>query len=337
MPLPLEIQIPLAAALVTLLLVWAAEKLHQRRCRTVARLATGPAAGPRRWVAGVPLIRAVSLAGMAWAITTLFYVSGGQFSQRSAPEDRRKHTRHVVFVADLSPSMLLPDAGPDGDLTRAGRAHQVVDAILRRLDGDLLFSVIGFYTDAIPVVLDARDTNLVRNVFDGLPVWYVMQSGKTDLGHGVRATLDHLRDYPENSTTVFLCTDGDTVDLGSVSKPPASVREIYVLGVGNPHQGTFIDDHMSRQDAAVLRTLAGRLRGQYVDVNEQHLSTLSLGALATGSGGSRRVFGLVDMAIFVFAAAAAVQALLPLLLEWFGSDWRAVRVTRPLTTPGAGG
>jgi Ca-activated chloride channel family protein len=265
---------------------------------------------------------------MTWAIVTLFYSRGGVFEGQESPADR-EHQRHIVFVADLSPSMLLEDAGPDGDLPRLHRASEVVDGILRRLDGDMLFSVIGFYTESIPIILDARDAELVRNVFDGLPLWYAMEPGKTDLGSGVRMTLDHLQDFPEDSTTVFLCTDGDTIELGTIAKPPASVRELYILGVGNPNQGTFVDDHMSRQDAGVLRTLAGRLRGQYIDVNEKHLATLSLGALATGSGASKRVYGLVDIAILVFAAAAVVHVFIPILLEYFGSDWRAVRPRRP--------
>jgi Ca-activated chloride channel family protein len=265
---------------------------------------------------------------MTWALATLYYTGGGVFRGQEPTVDR-DHQQRVVFVADLSPSMLLEDAGPDGDMTRLHRASEVVDGILRRLDAGMVFSVIVFYTDSIPIVVDARDPELVRNVFDGLPVWYVMEPGKTDLGGGVRLTLEKLNDYPAGSTTVFLCTDGDTIDLGPMAKPPESVRDLYILGVGNPNQATFIDDHMSRQDAAVLRTLAGRLGGRYIDVNEKHLATLSLGALAASSGAGEADYGLVDIAILVFAAAAAVHVLIPVLLEYFGSDWRAVRPRRP--------
>jgi Ca-activated chloride channel family protein len=210
----------------------------------------------------------------------------------------------------------------------------VVDGILRRLDGDVVHSVIVFYTDAIPVVVDAKDPELVRNVFNGLPVWYVMKPGQTDLGSGVRKTLEHLVDYPEDSTTVFLLTDGDATELGVIPKPPASVRDVYVLGVGDSSQGTFIDGHMSRQDASVLGTLAGRLRGKYIDVNDKHVTTLALGGLAR-SGGTKTSYSLVDVAIFVLAAAAAGQALIPVALEYFGSDWKTVRVSRPAKTEGA--
>lgn len=328
MALPIEFQVPIAVAVAVFLLSLAAEKLHGHRFGVVARLAAGPAGRPRRWVAGVPITKALALGSMAWALATLYYAGGGMFHTRDDTENRREHRRHVVFVADLSPSMLIEDAGPDGDMTRAKRIHEVVDGILRRIDSDLIYSVIAFYTDAMQVIVDARDAELVRNVFNGLPVWYVMQEGKTDLGTGVRTTLDFLQDYPEQSTIVFICTDGDTVSLGAIPKPPASVRDVYVLGVGDPDHGTFIDGHMSRQDAAVLRTLAGRLRGEYLDVNEKHVSTLSLGTLAMGVGGGKIGYGLVDYAVFVFAAAAVVYAMIPVLLEYFGSDWKAVRVDR---------
>ena len=130
---------------------------------------------------------------------------------------------------------------------------------------------------------------------------------------------------------MFLLTDGDAIELGVIPKPPESVREVYVLGVGDPHQGTFIDDHMSRQDASLLGTLAGRLRGKYIDVNEKHVTTLALGNLATGSGATKTSYGLVDIAVFVFAAAAIAHVLVPVALEHFGSDWKTVRVSRPAT------
>ncbi len=331
MILPIELQIPIAAAVGVFLLVLAAERLHERRCRVVARLATGPAGRPRRWVRLVPTTRALAIGGMAWALVTLYYADGSAFGRHSDAEDRREHRRHVVFVADLSPSMTIEDAGPDGDRTRAQRSYEIVDAILQRLDRDLIYSVIGFYTEAMPVVVDAEDAELVRNVFDGLPVWYVMKPGKTDLGKGVSTTLEHLRDYPSDATTVFICTDGDTIRPGAIPKPPPAVCDVYVLGVGNPTRGTFIDDHMSRQEASVLRALAGRLGGKYFDVNEKHVPTLTLGTLAAGVGVTGGGYDLVDWAIFVLLAAAAVHALIPVLLQYFGSDWKTVRAARSET------
>jgi Ca-activated chloride channel family protein len=334
-PFPPQLQISLAVAVVVFLVVLAAEKLHDRRCRTVVRLATGPSGGPRRWVSAVPITKGAVLAGMAWALTTLYYEAGGVYNPHQPAEERREHPRHVVFVADLSPSMTLRDAGPKGGLTRAERSYQVVDAILERLDRDVVYSVIGFYTDAMPVVVDALDPELVRNVFDGLPAWYAMEPGKTELGIGVRKTLERLVDYPQQSVTAFICTDGDTMPVGTIPKPPPSVADVYVLGVGDPQRGTFIDGHMSRQDASVLRTLAGRLHGEYFDVNEKHVPTLSLGTLAAGVGGKKARYGLIDLAIMVFAATAAVLALIPVLLEYFGSDWKTVRIHRFHSASGA--
>jgi Ca-activated chloride channel family protein len=330
----MEFQIPLAVAAAVFLLVMAAEKLHLRRCRSVARLAVGPSGDARPWVRGVPVVKALALSAVAWSVATLALGAGHVFLRDEDLCDRREHKRHVVFVADLSPSMLLEDAGPKGDSTRGQRAYEVVDAILRRLDGDVIFSVIAFYSDAMPVVVDATDAELVRNIFNGLPLWYVMTPGKTDLGSGVRQTLQHLKEHPSDSTTVFLLTDGDATDLGAIPKPPESVHAFYVLGVGDPHQGTFIDDHMSRQEASRLTTLAGRLRGQYIDVNEKHVTTLALGPLARGRGAAKTAYGLVDIAILVFAAAALVNAMIPVALEYFGSDWKTVRVSRSSATQG---
>jgi Ca-activated chloride channel family protein len=270
---------------------------------------------------------------MAWAAMTLVYAAGGGYGDKK-PEDRRGNREHVVFVADLSPSMFLKDAGPDGSQTRIQRMADVVDAVLKRIDGNVIYSVMGFYTDCMPVIVDAEDSELVRNVFAGLPVWYAMPSGKTDLGTGVRKALERLAEYPAGNTTLFICTDGDTIEVGSIPKPPSSVRSIYVLGVGDQEQGTFIDGHMSRQEPAVLRSLAGRLRGEYVDVNEKHMPTLTLGTLAASAAAVKTRYGLVDVAILVVAIASAVHALIPVLLQWFGSDWKAVRVERRAAAEG---
>ncbi len=323
-----QLHLSLVLAACVVLVVLLAERLHERRCRVVAHLAAGPSGRPRRWTRRVGAARALAAGAMAWSLATLFCAGGAGHGGDTEAEDRREHRQHAVFVADLSPSMHLRDAGPSKDQTRVERMHEVVDAILRRVDGNVVYSVIGFYTDAMPVIIDTIDADLVRNVFNGLPIWYAMKPGKTDLGTGVRKAMEHLANYPRESATVFVCTDGDTTELGPIAKPPPAARAVYVLGVGDPHQGTFIDGHMSRQDSAVLAALAGRLRGEYVDVNQKHVPTFTLGALSAGLSAARGRFGLVDLAIWVFAAAAAVHALIPVLLEYFGSDWRPIRVSR---------
>jgi len=320
-------QLPLALAAGAFLFVLAAERLHARRCRVVAYLATGPAGQPRRWTRWVPPLRAATLGAMVWAAVTLIGIAGGGYGD-DTPEDRRGSRQHIIFVADLSPSMFLQDAGPGGSQTRLQRMADVVDAVLQRIDGHVIYSVMGFYTECMPVIVDAEDSELVRNVFAGLPVWYAMEAGKTDLGTGVRTTLERLAAYPSGSTTLFVCTDGDTIEMGSIPKPPPSVSSVYVLGVGDPDEGTFIDGHMSRQDPSVLRAVAGRMRGEYLDVNQRHVPTLTLGTLATSAAAVKGQYDLLDVAIFVFAVASAAHALIPVLLQWFGSDWKAVRVER---------
>ena len=128
----------------------------------------------------MPFLRVLSLAGFAWGLATLLML-------KIAPPDGGKDSANndstrVVFVADLSPSMYLVDAGPDGKLTRQDRMRDVVEGILQRVSGNLRFGVIAFYTDSMPVVMEARDPELVRNVLNGLPVTYAMPLGQTDLG-----------------------------------------------------------------------------------------------------------------------------------------------------------
>jgi Ca-activated chloride channel family protein len=319
---PLAISTALAVA--ALVLVLLAEKLHYRRICQAARLALGPSGEVRRWIRLVGYVRALCLAGMVWSLAILYVHRGGIFrdSVGTAEDD---NARRVVFLADLSPSMHLRDAGPSGKQLRIERMHEVVEAVLQRIEGQVLLTVICFYTDALPAIVDARDSELVRNIFAGLPVWYVMESGKTDLGHGVREALQLLREHPPQSITLFVCTDGDCVPVGPIPASPAAIRDTYVLGVGDPDRGQFIDDHLSRQDAVVLSSLAGRLGGQYLDVNTKHVPTYSLGSLVAGEGGSARRWTLVDLAVSLFAMSAAVLAALPVALSLFGSDWRVVR------------
>ena len=313
--------IPLFAAIVTLALAAVAEWLHTRRLRVVGRLAFGPSGAPRPWTRAVPALRAVALSAFAWGLATIWMQKIQAADDAAGKNKKPEEATRLVFVADLSPSMYLQDSGPDGKQTRQTRMREVVEAILQRVSGNLRYGVIGFYTDALPVVMEARDPELVRNVFNGLPVTYAMPLGDTDLGKALNAALELVKDYPAGSTRLLIFTDGDSVNIAPLASRPKSVREVVLLGIGNPHKGTFIDGHQSRQEVDTLRRLATELKGSYEDVNEKHLSTAALGDLVVRAPLPQRGLNLQQWAILAMVGGAAIYALMPMALQFLGTDW----------------
>ena len=324
--------IPLIAATTALLLVSLAEWMHGRRIRVAARLAFGPRGSGLPWTRVVPWLRGASLTAFAWGVTTLLML------KLEAPDDATAKERHdaeatrLVFVADLSPSMYLPDAGPDGTVTRHDRMKDVVEGILQRVSGNLRFGVVGFYTDSLPVVMEARDPELVRNVFNGLPLTYAMPVGQTDLGRAINRTLEIVEGFPKSSTRMIILTDGDSIPLAAINPRPASVREVLVLGVGNPKKGSFIDGHQSRQEADTLQRLATSLLGAYHDVNEKHLDTAALGDLVVPLALPSTGLTLAQWAVLAMVLGAIINALIPVALEYFGTDWKVrTAAVKPVT------
>lgn len=314
---------PLPAALLVLLLSALAEGLHARRVRAAARLAFGPEGAPRRWTVAAPFLRCLALAAFAWGLAVMWQLH--QAAKDGKPAETKEPAR-LVFVADLSPSMYLKDAGPEGKQTRQERMREEVEAVLMRVGGDLRYGVVGFYTEARPVVMDAHDPELVRNVFNGLPVQYVMKAGSTDLGTAINAAVKVVEGLPAQTVRLIVFTDGDTVPLQPILPRPKSVKDVLVLGVGNPRKGTFIAGHQSRQDAEVLATVARALRGAYHDVNEKHLPTDALGDLVVRTAPAKRGLDLAQLAVLAMALGAAVLALLPVALQYLGAAWKVVRL-----------
>lgn len=312
--------IPLFLAILALLLAAFAEWLHGRRIQRVGLLAFGPAGAGRPWTRVVPFLRALSIGAFTWGLATL-WVMKLEADTAAGRERKAAEATRLIFVGDLSPSMYLQDAGPELKQTREARMRDVVEGILQRVSGNLRFGVIGFYTDSIPVVMEARDPELVRNVFNGLPLTYAMPIGDTDLGQAINRSLELVKDFPPNSTRVLILTDGDSVDIAPLASKPKSVRDVMFLGLGNPLKGTFIDGHLSRQEPLVLGRLATELKGQYYDVNDQHLTTAALGDLVITSPLPQRGLTRAQLAVLLMVLGAATLALIPVALEYLGTDW----------------
>lgn len=293
----------------------AAEWLHARRLRRMGALAFA-GLGARRWTKAAPLLRVLGAGALCWGGLTLLSVDGVSQAER---EDARKITQHVLVVLDASPSMMLSDAGPTGRQRRGERAAELVESVFSRLDMQTTrVSVIAFYTDAKPVVVDTSDLTVVSNILRDLPLTHAFKAGPTNMYAGVREAARIAKDWPLRSTMMIVVSDGDTIPDALPPGLPPSIADVMILGVGPTNRTTPIAGHASRQDAASLRNLATRLRGNYHDGNGRHIPSATLSSLrmldrrATG-GAHRRLWGLIAT-----GAGASIIALLPLSLALFG-------------------
>jgi Ca-activated chloride channel homolog len=307
-------------ALTIFIIVAAAEWAHKRRCRRLASLAFGPENGPRRWVALTPAMRAISLSLLAWGFVTLMTLDPKVFKETEIEEDE---LRHIVLVLDVSPSMKLDDAGPEGDMTRSRRASDVVRSLLQRIALDRTrISVVAVYNGAKCVVEDVSDVAVIENILNDLPLEYAFDIGKTNLVEGFNVSAELAEQWPEDSATLLVVTDGDTIPDEGMPDMPDSIASILVVGVGDTRSSIFIDGHQSRQNQSSLRQIARRLEGAYYDGNEKHLPSEALRYLSeTIPMQDREKWGRRESALLAILLGGVIFALIPAALAQFGSSW----------------
>lgn len=314
-----------------------AEWLHGRRCRRMAFLAFGPGARPRRWVRITPAIRVLAVVAISWGLLVLLRIDRALWKNPSPGERRgQEPLHHLVIALDVSPSMNLEDAGPGGKETRGERGRALLRSILDRIDQQQTgVSIIAFYNEGRPVVLDTSDPEVVANILNDLPLEHAFEPGKTNLYSGVEVAAEVSRSWRPRSTTLMVASDGDTLPGGELPRLPPAISSVLVLGLGNPYRGIYIDGHSSRQDAGSLKRLALRLGGRYHDGNRKHVPTEVIeGILRSLSGAPRGPLALRDLAILAVAAGGFLLAFLPPLLALFGTSYRKTTVRRGAVRPG---
>jgi Ca-activated chloride channel family protein len=233
--------------------------------------------------------------------------------------------KHLVLLVDVSPSMHLKDAGPDGDRTRRQRASDVLESIFNRIPmSQFKITVIGVYTDAKMLLEDSKDHEVVRHIMEKMPMWHAYKPGKTKLMAGINEAAKVAKKWNPNSAFVLMLTDGDTVPTSGMPKLPASVSEFFVVGIGDSNSGSFIDGHQSRQDINTLRQIANRLRGSYHNGNQKHLTSQLVGKfIETKDDDNRGDWTRREWALLACLVGSAIFALVPILLHYFGTAYRA--------------
>lgn len=316
-------------AVIAALLTAVAERRHASSVREISRLAFGPA-GPQAWTQFVPAMRVAACALLAWGLTLLALsepdLLGATTGAKQETADA-DDVQRVLMILDVSPSMNAVDAGTDQTLRRRDRVMEVVEGVLSRIAlSRTRFSVVVFFTSARPVVVDAMDTNVVRNILDNLPLVWSFEPGETDLISGLVEAGELAKDWPPDSTTLLLCTDGDTVDFKQVPDLPRSIGTVEVLAVGDPLKSTQVGGHESRQQAAVLKRLAVELHGNYHDVNRRHMPTSALADLArVPPPPPDEGLQIKMLARIAVGLGASILVLLPVVLQYFGTAWHPHR------------
>ena len=307
-------------ALIAAVVVLAAESLHARRIRRVTFLAFGPSERPRAWASAAPYLRVLSVAALTWGLTTLLLLPPKV--HRAAVVDKNK-LRHLLILLDVSPSMRLEDAGPQKKQSRRSRAKDLIDSFLARSGADFKISVVAFYTEAKPVVVDTIDGEVLRNILVDLPMHWAFDAGNTHLFEGLEEAAKLAHPWKPDDATLLIVTDGDTVPTSGMPKLPASINHLLIVGVGDSGAGSFIDGRQSRQDVATLRQSAVRLGGVYHDGNDKQIPT-DVVRFVSSSGHPSPFEALTrrEYALIACTLGALVYAALGLLLHAYGTSWR---------------
>ncbi len=299
--------VPTLIAIVVLAVAALAERIHARRVERVARLAFGPTGRPAAWTRAVPAARVAGIALAAWGAAALAQYDPIGGDQTPAP----RASKQLLIALDVSPSMLIKDAGPDVEkVTRSSWAGTVVQGILDRLDmKETRITLVAFYTKAITVLQDTTDKNVIANMFDGLQLHVAFRGGATDLASGVNAALQVARPWARRSTTLVVISDGDSSNtLGAVNLPPA-IADTIVIGVGDPSKATVVSGHSSKQETWSLKQLAARLQGYYHEGNRRHLPSEVLNKLSMISPNPGDAIGLREAALIALAIGSGLTAL----------------------------
>ena len=219
-----------AAVLFALLAQWRYRTL--RRAFDPALLSTvcPGASASRRFVKA--LLAVVALVALALALAR----------PQSDPTARtvNRPTRDVVFLVDVSRSMLARDLAPN----RLERAKLWIRDLLPELAGERV-GLVAFAGGSSILSPLTTDRSFLRIAIDGLEPNAVARGG-TLIGDALRRTLDEVMALdpdtpaPENGADIILITDGDDQESFPIEAArlagSMNVR-LIVLGLGSDEQG----------------------------------------------------------------------------------------------------
>jgi len=189
--------------------------------------------------------------------------------------------RDVVFVIDVSKSMLAEDLAPN----RLERAKLAISDVIAKLRGDRVGLLVFAGTAAVKCPL-TLDYGFFRMMLDNVSVDSIDRGG-TMIGDAVRVVLDQMLDNQEKKyRDIVLITDGEDHESFPVEAAKEAAEKgvrLFIVGLGDENEGrripitdesggrTFMKyrgrEVWSRLDADTLRKMAlATPGGRYLNV-----------------------------------------------------------------------
>lgn len=212
----------------TVLLVRSQRRFAQLADPVLLRALASGRSPARAWLrlacgAGALALVVLALADIRWGMVTY---------------DARRRGLDVVFLLDLSRSMLAEDARPN----RLLRSKQIIGDLVDRLPGDRV-ALIGFAGDATlacPLTLNHDAFRMALNELDTRDTG----RGGSLLGDAIRAAGDCFTDPTPEGKLIVIVSDGEDhgsepIDAAAVVRRERGAR-VFTVAVGDEHDGARI-------------------------------------------------------------------------------------------------
>ncbi len=220
-------------------------------------------------------------AGLMLAAAALLIFALARPAWNPKPKQVQRQGRDVVFVLDVSKSMLAEDLAPN----RLERAKLAITDCLETLEGDRVGLIAFAGTAAVKCPL-TQDYGFFRTMVEDISVNSINRGG-TLIGDALRRALDEVFDEQEKQfKDVVLITDGEDHDSFPVQAAEEAGQKgirLLAIGLGDETQGqripvtdengqkTFLkyqgQEVWSKLDADTLRQMVEKTPGgKYLNV-----------------------------------------------------------------------
>ena len=254
-----------------------------------------------------------------FAVFAIIAAAGPRWGTGFAAAEYRRGL-DTVFAIDVSRSMDIRDAQTDGAQSRLERGLAIARESAAAVSGARFAAAIGRGRGylAVPLTYDSEAALSFLQSLDG----YSMTGRSTNLESLVEAAAGAFQDSSPAKKVIVLVSDGEShsgVLRNALSRCVRDGVIVNAVAVGSDEGRPVTDDMpdpllpaaVSRRDAAVMRTVAERTGGIYIDAgrNDAAASLSShLLSLAQETGGSGRSEPKQRRALFIILAIIAYGA-----------------------------